>query len=329
MTRTPFDQFCKTYLDAMLASRGKVEISREVPGEALSIDVYFQPSLSLVINPDPLGLLGRIALTPCLLEPFRNPPSPIEIRRCLQKLYWVHGEQVRAAEREKRSLKEAELPQLWIFSPSASDRLLSQLDFKADLDNWGLGIYCSGPILKIALVAIDQLSVTPETLWLRLMGKGKTQQQAIAETITLPGESEFRTDALRLLTHWKITIERSGIQDEADRELVMTLSEAYLQWEQETEQKGIQTGIQQGIQTGIQQGKQEERLTIVENLLKARFGELDESLVAVVEPLAALTSEEYAQWLLRLSGLSREALLAQFGEQVVEGDGSGSGERRD
>ena len=116
----------------------------------------------------------------------------------------------------------------------------------------------------------------------------------------------------------------------------MNFSDAFLQWEQKTEQRGIQTGIQQGIQTGIQQGiqtgiqqgiqtgiqqgKQEERSTIVENLLKARFGNVDEALAAVVPPLASLPPEDYAQWLLQLSGLSREALLAQFGEPDTSTD---------
>ena len=311
MTRTPFDQ-CKLYLDSLFAPRGEVDISEEVPGESLWVDVFFKPAQPAVVQTGSLTMLDRVALTPCLFEPFRNPPSPAEIRKCLQKLYWMHGEYERAAKRENRSPNDAELPQLWIFSPSASKPLLRQLAYKANRKTWGPGIYCSGSLLKVVFVAINQLPVTPETLWIRLMGRGQTQKQAIAELIALPEASEFRSQTLRLLTQWKITIETSSLQTEDEQELAMNFSDAFLQWEQKTEQRGIQTGIQQG--------KQEERSMIVENLLKARFGAVDEALAAVVPPLASLPPEDYAQWVLQLSGLSREALLAQFGDSDAGAD---------
>jgi len=36
------------------------------------------------------------------------------------------------------------------------------------------------------IVAINQLSETPETLWLRLLGQRKIRQQAIDELMALP-----------------------------------------------------------------------------------------------------------------------------------------------
>jgi hypothetical protein len=41
----------------------------------------------------------------------------------------------------------------------------------------------------------------------------------------------------------------------------------------------------------------------VENLLKARFGELDEQLVGIIEPILQLPPQEYAALLLQLSSL--------------------------
>ncbi len=67
----------------MLSPLGMVKISYEVPGEALSIDLWFEPVAEAVADRSSLGLLGQIAVTPCLLEPFRNSPSPTEIRSCL------------------------------------------------------------------------------------------------------------------------------------------------------------------------------------------------------------------------------------------------------
>lgn len=49
--------------------------------------------------------------------------------------------------------------------------------------------------------------------------------------------------------------------------------------------------------------------------LPARFGELDEQLSAIIEPVLSLTPKDLTSLLLQLSQLSREELLAKFAEQ--------------
>ena len=66
-----------------------------------------------------------------------------------------------------------------------------------------------------------------------------------------------------------------------------------------------QPGLQQGLQRGLQQGQQR----VVENLLRVRFGELDEELLAIIEPVLSLSPEEFTPLLLQLS---RDELLARF-----------------
>ncbi|YAG11861.1 DUF4351 domain-containing protein [Nostoc sp. DSM 114161] len=70
-------------------------------------------------------------------------------------------------------------------------------------------------------------------------------------------------------------------------------------------QQDREQAIQEGEQRGIQQG---ERL-VVENLLKVRFGEIDNQLQAIIEPLLALPPEEFTRLLLQLS---REELIDRF-----------------
>jgi hypothetical protein len=139
MAKNPFDQFSKQLLEEVLAPYGTVEISLEVTGESQFVDVFFEPSSSMAIAPQGLGLLGRIAQTPCLFEPFRNQPSAFEIRSCLQKLYQVHGNYQRKAKREKESIAESDLPQLWILASSASDALLNGFGVSLKED-WGSSI---------------------------------------------------------------------------------------------------------------------------------------------------------------------------------------------
>ena len=85
----------------------------------------------------------------------------------------------------------------------------------------------------------------------------------------------------------------------------MTLSKAYLEWKEE---KIYRHGVELGLQQVIQQGQRQ----VVENLLKARFGESDEELAAIIEPMLQLPPQEYAGLLLQLPSLQREELLRRF-----------------
>jgi hypothetical protein len=130
-----------------------------VAGEA-HVDVYFKPT-----SPPPkashkdsaaheLGLLGRIAQIPCLLEPFRNQPTFFEIRSCLRKLYQVHGGYQRKSKREKESLQESDLPYLWILASSASENLLNGFGAFPSKD-WEPGIYFLHPLMVLTQAYLE------------------------------------------------------------------------------------------------------------------------------------------------------------------------------
>jgi len=89
---------------------GKVESSKRVAAEVRQIDVWFSPASTQKASTNTLGLLGKIATTPCIFEPFRNPVTTGEILDCVLKLLEVRGEQVREANREKTKLAEEAAP---------------------------------------------------------------------------------------------------------------------------------------------------------------------------------------------------------------------------
>ena len=308
MTRFPHDQFAKQYLEELLKPLGEVQAPRNVPGEVRQIDVYFAPKPQPAADPQVLGLLGRFTSSPCLLEPFRNAPTPTEIRNCLLKLFEVQGELQRKAKRDSERIQEADLPRLWILSPTASVALLDGFRARLDEENWGRGVYFLGEFFRTAIVAIHQLPRTEETLWLRILGKGTTQKQAIEELMALPREQPLRSNALDLLANIRVNLEASENLDQEGRELFMNLSPLYLQRLEEAERQGRQEGRQEGIQEGIQA----ERRATIENLLRVRFGELDDALSAIIEPMLELPPEEFTLLLLQLS---RDELLARFSEQ--------------
>jgi len=307
LTRTNHDQFAKQFLTELLTPFGSASPGYEIASEVRQVDLWFTPSE--VTTDQSLGLLSQMASTPCLFEPFRNSPSRMEVRTCLLKLFELQTEFLRQSRRERAAsatnarLKEDDLPRLWILSPSASPALLAGFGATPQLANWSVGVYFLANDLRAALVAINQLPQTEETLWLRILGKGPTQQRAVNELLAYRGHP-LSESVLELLANWRITLAKRQTLDRDDEELLMNLSPAYLRWREET--------LQQGEQKGKQEGRQEERREVVENLLKVRFGELDEELSSLIEPLLRLPSGEFAPLLLNLE---RSELLNRFGEQ--------------
>jgi hypothetical protein len=178
-----------------------------------------------------------LSRTPFLLEPYRNPPKLSEIRDCLLKLFLAQPDFQRQGKRDDARLDEANLPRLWVLASSASGNLIRGFRSETD-DQWGTGIYFLANSFRAAIVAINQLPETQNTMWLRLLGKGHIQEQAIRELIGLSRKNPLRSRALELLASWRITIETGGLIDVEAQELIMQLSPAYTQWREETLQEG-------------------------------------------------------------------------------------------
>ena len=300
MTRFIHDQFAKDYLETLLTPYGTVQAPRRVAGEVRQIDVWFVPDPTATFSKDALGLLGSITQAIAILEPFRNAASSDEIQDCLLKLLEVLGEQRREAKRNEVRLQVSDLAKLWILTPTASSAILA--DCRATPSETMLGIYSLAAILQTSIVVIHQLPRTPQTLWLRLLGRGTVQRQAIDELEQLPENHPFRAATLELLYSLQKNLEviQDQDQDQDDQELVMRLAPLYQQDREQAKQEGVQQGVQQG-----------ERL-VIENILQTRFGKLDESLQSTVEAALALTPDEFTPLLMQLS---REELIERFNQR--------------
>ncbi|AUS35890.1 hypothetical protein amyaer_p04650 (plasmid) [Microcystis aeruginosa NIES-2481] len=285
---------------------GTIRKSKKVKSEVQEIDVWFEPFSSPPPTDLPLGLLGKMAATSCLFEPFRNPPTEVEIRSCLSKLYAVHGEILRKAKRSNKTLTVAELPFLWILTPTFSARMIEDFGTHSDESNWLTGVYFLAKSLKAGIIVIHQLPVIDDTLWLRVLGKGGTQKRAVEELVELPESNPFRENLLEILANWRKNLELRDNLSTEEQEDIMNLSPAYLQQREEWKLEGKQEGIQQG--------SLEERYSLIASLLEGRFGSLDSELSGLVERIAQLPISERTCLLLSLANLSREELLERFRE---------------
>ncbi len=315
MTIFIHDQFSKDYLEALLAPSGKVQSPKRVSGEVRLIDVYFTPDSQKKANLQSLGLLGQFALYPAILEPYRNAATADEIGDCLLKQLEVKAFLRRQANRGKRKnkkknknkkadkkLKSSEIPKVWILTPTASKTKLSYFGASAR-KGWPKGVYFLAPGLRAAIVAIHQLPKRPDTLWLRVLGRGKVQEQAIDELEALPDNNPYKEIGLELLYNLRNNLAAEKEPNETDRELIMRLKPLYQQEKEQIQQQSRQ------------EGRKEERRITIENLLRVRFGSIDNELQSIVETLLPLSPEEFTPLLIQLSQLPREELIARFGRQ--------------
>jgi hypothetical protein len=313
MTRQIHDQFGKELLTELVQPFGQVGVNQEIHAETYHADLSFVPSPTARADGfHKLGLLGRMITHSCLIEYFWKPPTVAEIRSCVLKLFSWHGQLQREAKQNKKRLSDSELPQLWIVTTTLPQTLFKKCSPTLSQIDWGDGVYMFGDLWKTAIVAIDKLPVTEETVWLRLLGKGTTQEPAVETVLTWVKTDPSLSNILEIIYKWCALLDTKPQLTQPEKELLMNLSSAYQEARQKAVQQGLQQGVQQGLQQGVQQGRLEERRLFVESLLKTRFGKVDRTLAKVIDPLVQLSPQEVADWLLHLS---REELMAKFGKK--------------
>ena len=142
---------------------------------------------------------------------------------------------------------------------------LAQFGAQRD-QHWPSGIHLLPSGLLGGIGVIHQLPGGRDSLWLRLLGRGRVQQRAIEEVMAMGSKDPERLRVLELLGNWKIILdERGEALREEERELVMNLSPAYLKWKEETLNAGIEIGQRRGFQ-------REQDLTL--RLLRRKIGAL-------------------------------------------------------
>jgi hypothetical protein len=229
--------------------------------------------------------LGKLAQTPCLLEPYRNPVTIEGILACLSKLFTVREQLQREAHRNQQPLLAENIPRLWILTPTASQRIITAFSALNNPD-WGEGIYFLPPALTTAIIVLHQLPETPETLWLRLLGRGGTRSRAIDELEALSSNHPFKSAALKLLYNLSRNLQALPKRTQEESKFIMRLAPLY---EQDREK-----AIQQEEAIGLQQGE----ANLVLRLLNRRFGELPPHITETIQKLTVEKLEDLGEALL-------------------------------
>ncbi|OCR01839.1 flagellar assembly protein H [Oscillatoriales cyanobacterium USR001] len=327
MTKFPHDQFAKEYLQKLLSPLGEVETSKDVTAEVREIDVFFQPTSVNSEYIQSLGLLGKMATTVAIIEPFRNAVNTDAIFSCVVKLLNSRADLLRKVNREDQRLESTQLPFLWILTPTASESLLNSFGFQIPEESkgWGRGVYFLSEVWRVGLIAIHQLPKVSETMWLRMLGKGKVQQEAIAQLTGLPADHPLRTNALELLYNLQANLQANLVNnpegEQEDQELAMAIVPLFREHLQAAQQQGREEGRQEGRQEGIEQGlelgKQEQQRLILENFIQVKFGEVPPKMAAFLSAVSTLPTGEFTAILLSISMLTVDEFGCQQGTRLL------------
>lgn len=193
------DRFAKNLLQELLSPLGTVNVRRDVTSEIREIPIYFTQTSSQPQDIENLGLLGRIASPTAIFEPFRNPVIKNDIWDCMTKCFNLRLELEQQFKKENIPWDLSAFPMLWILTPTASEDFLTGFGAFPDEANWMKGMYFLPSAFRSAIVVIHQLPEIPETLWLRILGRGEVHLRAIAELSNLAVDNPLRISALELL----------------------------------------------------------------------------------------------------------------------------------
>jgi hypothetical protein len=244
--RTRFDQLAKSILDRALSTAGEVRTQEEIAGEVQAADVWFRPTPGKAEARTRLGLLGRMAETSCLIEPFHDTPGAEAVLDCVGKQLTMRRRLAREARRDER---EAEVSRLWLISAGRPRSALSGLRCEP-LDGWPPGVWHGPPLLATYVVVLRDLPATRETLLLRLLGKSPVLRDAMAELRALPAEEWEPREVLPLLLAYRVQVDQDpDTTSEDDMSYADALQSIYDDWErlvrQQSEEKGIEKGMRE------------------------------------------------------------------------------------
>jgi hypothetical protein len=308
--RERFDQLAKGILREVFTLAGEVHTQEEIVAEVQAADVWFVPAAERAAERARLGWLGRMAATPCIVEPFHDTPGGDAVLDCLRKQLTLRHNLLRDARKQAKQeppatprQDSAESPRLWILSSGRPQTVIEDLAF-TPLDG-SSGIWQAPRLLATFLVVVRDLPATRETLALRLLGTGPTFRQAVRELRALPVESW----EAELLIPKLLAFSSQIFQDlQEDPVSYAEIDAIFDEWDRRVRQKSVEEGLEKGY-----------RRSFVA-LYKARFGGIPDTLRAAIE--ATEDEDTLEQWVVLAGTGSAEEITT-----AVLGPGSANGGR--
>ena len=277
--RTRFDQLAKNVLETALSPLGEVRTQEEIHGEVQAADVLFRPVAQPAIEPGRVGLLGRMARTSCLIEPFHTTARADAVLDCIDKHLTLRRKRVRAA---RKAGNEPDIPRLWVLSAGRPRSVVTGLRF-AKLRGWPTGVWEGPPLLCLYLVVLSDLPETRDTLPLRLLAAGKTFWRAANEVRAMPRDQwESLAFGGKLIAYSQDILQNPEEASEEDMRNAVDYQKMYDEWERDVLAKGREQGREQGIEQGTRQA--------IVDTYEARFGAVPAALQAAIDAMTDIAT---------------------------------------
>lgn len=228
--RNRFDYLAKQIGQYALRPSGTTVAHDEIHAEAQYADLRHEPDPSRRAERSRIGLLGRLASEPCLIEVYSQTPDAEEFRACLAKHLAAWQGRVRKARADSRKRTEqGQAPGvfvdsfLWIIAAGAPTKLMTKLALEAAPD-WPTGVYLfGGDVLRVGLVVASELPREASTLLVRLMAAGPLLAEAVDEVSALPVDAYERTIAEPVLLAFQYMLGQVPSQNSEEQEFMLDL----------------------------------------------------------------------------------------------------------
>ena len=158
------------------------------------------------------------------------------------------------------------MPSLWILCAGDPREGLEHDGARAKR-GFPRGVYQTPAVLHTGLVVLSQLPETPHTLFLRLMGAGRTLQRALVELERLPEDARERHVALPALLEYRVTLLEQPTRTPEDEEFLMDTQDI----------------VQRLKDEGRDEGRHEAMQKILLTIYRTRFGSVPRKVRAAVE----------------------------------------------
>jgi hypothetical protein len=197
-----------------------------------------------------------------------------------------------------------------MISPTLSKAMQTKFAPRQDPD-WGPGFHFCQVGFRAAIITVHQLPVTLDTLWLRMLGKGRVQKQAFEELIALPLDHPYREMTLRHIATLQQTLQARQNKDQYLEDMVMTLVSAYDRMVVENQQKGKEEAHKAIALNMVSRGFQPEEI--------ASLVELSPDQIASIYDQIALEQRQRVQEeMQRAIALKMEAIALNMSNQGLQ-----------
>src|SRR5262249_15373570 len=146
----------KRALSLWLKELGDVQLDARIAGESRRGDVLYTERRESPAYRRRLGTLGDLARGCVLFEPFRNPPTPVELKGCVLKSIDLAARDAREARRAKQPRSSTPEPTLCVITPTMSEAFAVEAGARP-IPASGPGMYTLAPMWRTAIVVANEL----------------------------------------------------------------------------------------------------------------------------------------------------------------------------